>query len=360
MPKRGNNIYKRKDGRWEARYVKEIGADGKKKYGSVYGSTYKEARDKQLANFSFLQPPVASTTVSLSEIMYEWLSSIEKSVKKSTYQKYYSIIKNHIDTDMIGSLPIRLLTAKTYSEYSKNKFDSAKLSAKTVNDILTVIGLALAYAEDIYGIKKPKLQRVKEPKKEMRVLSVEEQKRLEQYLYHNTNLYKFGVLLALYTGIRIGELCALQWEDIQNDNVVISKTIHRIQNGNHTILEVTDPKTVASNRIIPLPQFFLVSIEQYRKVNGNVLVNRNGKPVEPRLMQLAFEKMIKDCGLSKTNFHALRHTFATRCVEAGFDVKSLSEILGHADVKTTLNKYVHSSYELKQKNMELLKPAVNL
>ena len=360
MSKRGNNIYKRKDGRWEARYVKGIGTDGKKKYGSVYGSTYKEAREKQLASLCFSQPSVVSTSVTLSEIMYEWLSSIERSVKKSTYQKYYSIIKNHIDTNMIGNLPIRFLTTKTYSDYSKGKYDSAKLSAKTINDILTIIGLALTYGEEIYGIKKPKIQRVKESKKEMRVLSVEEQKQLEQYLYHDTNLYKLGVLLALYTGIRIGELCALQWEDIHDDSVVISKTFHRIQNGKHTILEVTDPKTAKSNRIIPLPHFFLVKIEQLRKVKGNVLINRNGKPVEPRLMQLTFEKMIKDCGLSKTNFHALRHTFATRCVEAGFDVKSLSEILGHADVKTTLNKYVHSSYELKQKNMELLKPAVNL
>ena len=129
------------------------------------------------------------------------------------------------------------------------------LSAKTVNDIIIIIGLSLSYAEEVYGIKKPKLKRVKEPKKEMRVLSIQEQKQLEQYLYHDMNLYNFGVLLALYTGMRIGELCALQWSDILLDCIVISKTMHRIQNNDHTIIEITEPKTPSSVRTIPIPVF---------------------------------------------------------------------------------------------------------
>lgn len=234
------------------------------------------------------------------------------------------------------------------------------LSAKTINDIIIVIGLSLSYAEEVYGIKKPKLQRVKEPKKVMRVLSLQEQKQLEQYLYHDMNLYHFGVLLALYTGIRIGELCALQWDDIRTDCIIISKTMHRIQDNDHTIIEITEPKTPSSVRTLPIPEFLKNIIDGYRRSCGYVLVNRNGNWVEPRLMQLTFKKIIEDCDLPKTNFHALRHTFATRCIEAGFDVKSLSEILGHADVKTTLNKYVHSSFEFKKENMKRLKPIVNL
>ena len=135
--------------------------------------------------------------------------------------------------------------------------------------------------------------------------------------------------------------------------------MHRIKDGDKTIIEITEPKTRASNRTIPLPPFLIELICDYRN-KGPVLHNRNGKAVEPRLMQKHFENIIEECGLPKTNFHALRHTFATRCVEAGFDIKSLSEILGHTDVKTTLNKYVHSSYELKQKNMERLKPSISL
>ena len=360
MPKRGNNIYKRKDGRWEARYVKGISADGKKLYGSVYGKTYTEAKEKQVLFLPNCLSLKSHITISLSALMQEWLNHIENTVKKSTYQKYFSIVKNHVDTHIIGSLPVRYLSAKSYSDYTKSKLDEGVLAPKTINDILIVIGLALSYAEEVYNIKKPKLQRVKETKKEMRVLSLQEQKQLEQYLYNDMNLYKFGVLLALYTGIRIGELCALQWSDILSDCIVISKTMHRIQNNDHTIIEITEPKTPSSVRMIPIPIFLHPIIEAYHQPKGYVLINRSGKYVEPRLMQLTFKKIIDDCNLPRTNFHALRHTFATRCIEAGFDVKSLSEILGHADVKTTLNKYVHSSFELKQENMKRLKPIVNL
>ena len=356
MPKRGNNIYKRKDGRWEARYVKGVKADGKKLYGSVYGKTYSEAKDKQAKFIMEHSLPKQSEKITLSELTHEWLGSIESSVKRTTYQKYRSIIKNHIDANMIGTLPVQFLSTKIYSDFSKSKLDSGNLSPKTINDILIVIGLALSYAEEVYGIKKPKLQRVKEPKKEMRVLSIEEQKRLEKYLFQDMNLYKFGVLVSLYTGLRIGELCALQWEDVQSDCIIINKTMHRIQDGNHTVIEISEPKTPSSIRTIPIPDFLQTITKSFRKPNGYVLLNRNGTRVEPRLMQLNFQRMIEDCRIPKTNFHALRHTFATRCIEAGFDVKSLSEILGHADVKTTLNKYVHSSFELKQQNMKLLKP----
>lgn len=360
MPKRGNNIYKRKDGRWEARYVKGISADGKKLYGSVYGKTYTEAKDKQALFILDHLSTHKLTAISLSALMHEWLNHIENTVKKSTYQKYRSIVKNHIDTNIIGTLPVRYLSTKSYSEYSNSMLDSGVLSSKTVNDILIVIGLGLSYAEDVYDIKKPKLQRVKETKQEMRVLTIQEQKQLEQYLYHDMNLYHFGVLLALYTGMRIGELCALQWDDIRTDCIVISKTMHRIQDNDHTIIEITEPKTPSSVRTIPIPDFLNAIVDGYRRSCGYVLVNRNGNQVEPRLMQLTFKKIIEDCDLPKTNFHALRHTFATRCIEAGFDVKSLSEILGHADVKTTLNKYVHSSFEFKKENMKRLKPIVNL
>ena len=223
MPRRGNNIYKRKDGRWEAIYVKGISADGKKLYGSVYGRTYTEAKEKQALFLKDCLSSKRQSTISLSVLMHEWLNHIENAVKKSTYQKYLSIVKNHIDTNIIGTLPVRYLSVNSYSNYTKSKLDSGALSPKTVNDIVIVIGLSLSYAEEVYGIKKVRLQRVKEPKKEMRVLSIQEQKLVEQYLYHDMNLYKFGVLLALYTGMRIGELCALQWGDIHTDCIVISK-----------------------------------------------------------------------------------------------------------------------------------------
>ena len=359
MPKRGANIYKRKDGRWEARYVKEITVEGKKKYASVYANSYREVKDKQLYAINHMHlMSNQHTNITISELMWKWLSSIKDTIKKTTYQKYESIIRIHIIPN-IGDVQIKFVTGKTIDNFSSNILvGEHKVSSKTVNDILIVIGSAFSYAEDEYNISKPKFHRVKEEAKEMRVLSVPEQAKLEQYLINDLDIYKFGVILALYTGMRIGELCALQWSDINGTIIVINKTLHRIQGINKTVLEVTEPKTKSSNRVIPIPSFLLPMIAQF-KSSGSVLTNSKGNVVEPRLMQLKFEKYIKECGLSKTNFHALRHTFATRCVEAGFDIKSLSEILGHSDVKITLNRYVHSSFKLKQKYMELLKPLVN-
>jgi integrase len=185
----------------------------------------------------------------------------------------------------------------------------------------------------------------------MRVLSVDEQRALTKYLNDNTDVYKFGILLALYTGMRIGELCALQWEDITDNHIQINKTLMRIKTDNcKTEIKIGTPKSESSKRFIPTPQCLLPLINKFRK-NGYVLSTEKLEFTEPRLLQIKFKNIITKCQIENINFHALRHTFATRCVEAGVDVKTLSEILGHSDVKTTLNRYVHSSFELKQKSM---------
>lgn len=357
MSKKGSNIYKRKDGRWEARYVKAVDSDGKKKYASLYAESYRKAREKQLYFMQNLNLSSKQTNITMYALMHEWLDNISLTVKKSTYQKYESLIRNHIFSEPIGNIQVRFLNSKYVNSFAAERL--SVLSEKSVNDILVIINLALSYAEEMYNIPKIKIRYLKESEKEVRVLSIPEQKRLEAYLTTDMDIYKFGVLLALYTGIRIGELCALRWEDIGANEIIISKTMHRVKSGLGTVVEVTNPKTKSSNRIIPLPSFFIPFIEQYRSF-GYVLKTHKGTAAEPRLMQQKFVKYIENCGLSKTNFHALRHTFATRCVEAGFDIKSLSEILGHSDVKTTLNRYVHSSFEQKEKNMKLLQPASNL
>ncbi len=136
----------------------------------------------------------------------------------------------------------------------------------------------------------------------------------------------------------------------------IYKTLHRLkdENGKSKIF-IDSPKTFHSNRTIPNPLFLNTIIESKRSDSENyVIANESVKIIEPRLMQIKFKRMTTECGLENVTFHTLRHTFATRCVECGFDIKSLSEILGHTDVKTTLNKYVHSSMELKQANMNKL------
>lgn len=352
MPRRGENIYKRKDGRWEARYVKEITADGKKKYGSVYASSYKEVKAKQ--QLCILQPtrnhnPI---NITITELIAEWLGSIKNQVKPCTYQKYECVCRNHIISDL-GTIAVRYISRFTIMSFTERLLEK-NLSAKTVNDILIVLGLALKYAQETYSITVPKINYVKEHQKEMRVFSVQEQQVITEYLLQQIDIHKFGVLLALYTGMRIGELCALRWDDITDEYIIINKTMMRIKSEQgKTEVKIGSPKSESSNRIIPTPKCLLPMINQFRG-NGYVLSNDKLKYTEPRLMQIKFGKMIDECNIEKANFHALRHTFATRCIEAGVDVKTLSEFLGHSDVKTTLNRYVHSSFELKQKSMEQL------
>lgn len=358
MARRGANIYKRKDGRWEARYVKAVNPDGTKKYASVYGHSYREAKEKQLL-CAMGNTPVSggSCCMPLEELMWKWLESIGNSIKKTTYNKYSSMIKTHL-TLGVGKIPIKNLNSQIISAFVSEKLDSGKgLSPKTVNDLLVILGQAFNYAEQEFGFRKPSFRRVKEERKEMRVLSVEEQQILEQYLLKGMDSYKIGILIALYSGLRVGELCALQWEDISDGTITVNKTLHRIKNGDKTVVEFSTPKTPSSNRMVPLPTFITSIIEPYR-TTGPVLITKSGKLVEPRLLQMKFKKYLVECGLDHANFHALRHTFATRCIEAGFDAKTLSEILGHTDVKTTLNRYVHSSFTLKQQSMEKLSSAV--
>lgn len=351
MPRRGENIYKRKDGRWEARYVKEITADGRKKYGSVYADNYREVKTKQQQYL--LQPAktVCNTdNLTVNALIMEWLASVKNHIKPNTFQKYESVCRNHIVKEL-GCVSVKLISGYTIINFT-NCLKNKKLSSKSINDILIILGSAFRYAEEEYSITMPRIRYLKTEKKDIQILSLNEQLQLTTYLNSNTDIYKFGILLALYTGIRIGELCALQWNDITDDYIQINKTMFRVKADNtKTAVKIGTPKSESSKRIIPTPQGLLPLIDKYRK-SGYVLSNHKSDYTEPRLMQIKFEKIITECKLKRITFHALRHTFATRCIEAGVDVKTLSEILGHSDVKTTLNRYVHSSFELKQKSMK--------
>lgn len=352
MPRRGKNIYKRKDGRWEARYVKEVSVDGTKKYGSVYAKTYNEVKSKQQM---LLQPEKMKHNhirFTVSDIMYEWLENNKNQVKITSYQKYRSTIEKHIIPEL-GKVQIQFITSVMIQRYT-DKLLSKEISRTTVNDILIVLGMGLSYAEEEYHLHIPKISLVKNPPKEMRVLSVSEQNIFVEYLLNKNDVFSFGMLLALFTGLRIGELCALTWDDIGENTIRVNKTIQRVQNDGYTEILILPPKTISSNRIIPIPKE-LMGLLKSKKAHGTVLKQDNGKQIEPRLMQIKFKKYTAECGIENINFHSLRHSFATRCVELGFDIKTLSEILGHSDVKTTLNKYVHSSMEQKSKQMDLLK-----
>ena len=357
MPRRGENIFKRKDGRWEARYIKEIALDGTKKYGSVYAKTYREVKVKQQMCIKEPQTCGDRSSLTIKKVMTEWLYESKNQLKISSYQKYNAIFTNHI-SKRLGELPIKYLTPQIITQFTDDLL-SEELSKETVNLILIVLGTGLNNAKEKYKVAVPEIHLFKTAKAQMRVFSESEQQTLVQQLLLQSDVFSFGILLALYTGLRIGEVCALKWEDITDNTIHICKTMERLKNANGvTEVMILSPKTESSDRIIPIPTALKTIIEQHRQESGYVLSRPNGKFTEPRLLQNKFAKCLAEYGIDKVNFHTLRHTFATRCIESGVDVKTLSELLGHSDVKTTLNRYVHSSLELKQKSIDKLSISV--
>ena len=359
MPKSGDYVYRRKNGSWEARYVKEISPDGKKKYGSVYAKTCKEAKEKRQAKqeYYLLNPPplVCVSKLTIDHLAQEWLFINQMRLKPSTYQKYEGFCKKHI-IPLLGTQRAAYLTTAQIQAFAMNRSASG-LKASTVNSILTFLHTLFKYAQRQYKLIMPEIVYLSYEYKEMRVLSITEQKVLVSYLTKDMDIFKLGILLALYTGLRIGELCALHWSNIRDGCIYVQKTMQRLKykDKKGTYLYVGPPKTKKSIRVIPIPSFMMSFVESFRRDDEEYFLATEENPVvEPRLMQLRFKRCIKEAGIETATFHTLRHTFSTRCIEASVDIKTLSELLGHANVRITLNRYVHSSLDLKRSSIEKL------
>ena len=361
MSRRGENIYKRKDGCWEGRFFDSYDQYGKPKYHSIYAKSYTEVKEK----LGFHKKENISSNIykSLKYARYcaDWLETVKFKHKESTYSKYRNMCRNHIIPEL-GGYDASLISAKQIEVFLSEKLNKENLSPKTVNDILCVMKLIFSYIESQNVKITCNFNNicVRQEQKQMRVLSVTEQKMLTEFLINDMDLSKLGVYLSLYTGIRIGELCALKWKNIKlKDRILrIDKTMQRIQVYDEDVktkIVVTPPKSKCSERDIPLPKFLCDKLKKFKSNENNFLLSGSSERfIEPRLLRYTFGNYMKICGLDNVNFHALRHTFATRCVESGFEIKTLSEILGHSSVKITLDRYVHSSMELKRKNMEKL------
>lgn len=371
MPRKGENIYKRKDGRWEGRYVKSRDQSGKIKYGYVYAKTYREVKNKLCDSKVSNALPNTNTTLNkkvlFSSIALEWLESISSRIKESTRNKYNNILYLYV-LPSYQDIRINNITSELIDSYCNELInfggkDQTGLSPKTVTDILSVIRCILKFAKK-KGIEVPcdgSAVQIKQYNRSMRVLSILEQNQLCKHLLEKRNSYNIGILICLFTGLRVGELCALRWEDISfsDQTIFVHQTLQRIQNKADneakTKIVITPPKSIFSIRTIPLTEELCSLLAEYKKGDtGYVLTNSDKKFVEPRTMQYQFKKILSLNGIQKANFHSLRHTFATRCIEVGFDIKSLSEILGHATVNITMNRYVHPTLELKKENMEKL------
>ncbi len=358
MPKRGMNIYKRKDGRWEGRYIKS-----NKRYGYVYARTYCEVKQKIIREINSIIDCEENESLLFSDAAEMWINSIKCNLKESSVSKYESILNKHI-YPMFADREITDITNAEIEIFLNSLLSDGKhkLAPTTVLTILTVFKSIFRYTSKIKGVLLSDLNgiNIKTVPKRVNVLEVGEQLKLNNYLYENISLSNIAILLCMYTGIRIGEVCALKWRCIhlEEQYISIESTVQRVKqnNGKHkTKLSVTAPKSQASVRKIPIPDNMLDILSKIRKSGEVYLISgKENKIPEPRVLQNHFKNVLRKCGIEDINFHILRHTFATRCVEVGVDIKSLSEILGHSSVNITLNRYVHPSMEIKQKNINLL------
>lgn len=376
MPRKGENIYARKDGRWEGRYVKEKTAEGKCHYGYVYAKTYRETREKLVKRRAKAYEDAVKNaeknksedhTILFEKMMKDWLFSLKPQIKESTYVKYWNMMNTYVLPEL-GAVRWNEIRRESLEAFCRKMLVSggAKkngLSPKTVTDMLSMIRSVFRYAAAC-GYQQPcdiSSVSIKRNSNELRILSRKEQAILCQYLFVHVNDRNLGILLSLFTGLRIGEICALRWEDISYTEkmIYVHRTMQRIQTGHDsekkTKISISTPKSPCSIRRIPI-QDELVQLLQNHQCgkSGYILTGKEEAYVEPRSMQRYFKKVLKGVSLEPVKYHVLRHTFATRCVEMNFDVKSLSEILGHASVNITMNRYVHPSMELKRENMQRL------
>lgn len=361
MSRHGENIRKRKDGRWEARFVYAHDENGKAKYRSVYANSYDEAKVKRNEIQNSLLKPGLRNDLTFYDVAHMWLKSKEDSLKRSSYNHYYNQLHQHIPSSLF-EIKFTDLTTDKVNDFLKNKIKDG-YSAATVAGLRTILMMIFHYArkndiacainDDIYI---PKARRT-----DVRAFTREEQRKIDLYLKEHPNVFNIAVYLSMYCGLRIGEVCALQWKDIHLDQgtMNISKTLIRIQNKmipeNHkTEIVIQQPKTDSSIRIIPIPVFLIPVLNQYKDDEDIFVITGKTHSIEPRVCLRKFKAIIHKTEVSDYTFHSCRHTFATRCVEIGMDAKTLSEILGHASIKTTLERYVHPSIDLKRAQMNKL------
>lgn len=367
MPRQGKNIYRRKDGRWEGRYQKER-INGKIRYGYVFGKTYAEAESKlKTAKDVKLETGSDSSEVSFESVSAEWLGFQQPELKVSSYSKYANMLKLYLNP-RFGQLDISAISRCDVQQFSRDMLltggiKRTGLAPKTVNSVLSVLKMIFDYArkEKRIPVQDVSDVSVRQHQKPMRILSRNEQSILSEHLCNDPSPCNLGILLCLYTGMRIGEVCALKWGDVffEDQYLFIHQSMQRIQqegnDGKKTKVVVQSPKSVCSVRRIPIPyQMLQLLILVKAQDEAFVLTGMVDSYMEPRSLENQFKTVIAACGISNITFHSLRHTFATRCIELGFDIKSLSEILGHASVNITLNRYVHPSMDLKRDNMNLL------
>lgn len=301
-------------------------------------------------------------TITFKELCIDWLERRKSRIKESTYSIYLSHLDNHI-IPCLGEFKCGSLTEQdienTVAKWMEN------LSQKTVKDIVMILKSCIKYGKKCGYIDFNDVEITYSSRrqgKRIKSYSVDEQSLIVNAVLSDLNCKSIGILITLYTGIRIGELCALKWSDIdlKNRTINISKTLQRVylkDNAGigYTKISISTPKTFSSIREIPISSDLITVMEKlHNKAEDAYVLTSNDKYMEPRTYRNYYNKFIKGLNINCLNFHSLRHTFATDCIESGADYKTVSELLGHSTVNMTLNLYVHPSMEQKRKCVEMI------
>lgn len=291
------------------------------------------------------------------DVSYEWLKQKEGQIKQSSYYNYRFIVERYLIANF-GEKNIRKL-------HDFNSFVdelSTYLAPKTIRDVFSVLKMILTYYEETYN-KKLKYKKAVLPKierKEIEVFTSKEREKIENYCIEQNTLKTIGILICLNTGMRLGELCALKWGniDLTEKCFYIRETAQRVYRGKNekSRLTIGLPKTKCSIRTIPMNEKIYNIVRQLNKkyMKDVFFLTGTTKCVEPRNYQEFFQKLLSKVKVKKRNFHSLRHTMASNCIEVGMDIKTLSKILGHANVQITMNTYVHSSKKQMKKFLDKL------
>ncbi|MGY3705040.1 tyrosine-type recombinase/integrase [Vagococcus martis] len=359
MSRKGENIYKRKDGRWEGRYKKGRKSNGQLKYGYVYGKSYKEVKSKLYSYCSYYEDIIHSKgdcAMVYEEWSMKWLRKKRLQLKLSTYSSYSYKLTRYV-FPLLGDIPLNQLTSENIQK-SINQWLEEGLQPSTIRVLYYILKKSLIDACEqglllqipCRGIILPRI-----PKKSPQSLSRKEQEQLEIVAKASPLYQGLPVLLALDAGLRIGEVSALRWKDIDLDKkmIYVRQTVQRIQRKNggaKTVIIVDSPKTDQAIRAIPMSFTLYKYLKRWKKKSTSSYVCSNHMgPSEPRLITYYFSCLKKKAQITQTHFHSLRHTFATRCIESSPDVASVSRLLGHSSSKTTLDVYTDSFLEGRQR-----------